>query len=55
MSPPGIVMFYACDAIETALSEAAQEPGTFAVGCWKLLRPATVLGPDRYSGYPSLI
>ena len=43
MSPPGVVMFYACDAIETALLEAAQQPGTFAVGRWKLLRPAIVL------------
>ena len=54
MSPPGIVMFYACDAIETALSEAAQEPGTFAVGCWKLLRPATVLDLTDIPAIPRL-
>ena len=43
MSAPGIVMFYACDEIETALLEVAQEPGLFAVGCWRILRPAVVL------------
>jgi len=32
MSPPGIVMFYTCDEVETALLEVAQQPGRFAVG-----------------------
>ena len=54
MSPPGIVMFYGCDAIETALLEAAQQPGTFAVGCWKLLRPATVLDLTDIAAIPGL-
>ena len=54
MSPPGVVMFYACDAIETALLEAAQEPGTFAVGCWKLLSPATVLDLTDIPAIPRL-
>ncbi len=43
MSAPGIVMFYACDDIDTALLEVAQEPGSFAVGCWRTLRPVSVL------------
>ena len=54
MSPPGIVMFYACDEIETALLETAQLPGTFAVGCWKLLRPAAVLDLTDIPAIPGL-
>ena len=54
MSPPGIVMFYACDDIETALLEAAEEPGTFAVGCWKLLRTAVVLDLTDIPAIPLL-
>ena len=54
MSPPGVVMFYACDDIETALLEAAQTPGTFAVGCWKLLRPAVVLDLTDIPAVPDL-
>ena len=54
MSPPGIVMFYGCDAIETALLETVQQPGTFAVGCWKLLRPAAVLDLTDIPAIPGL-
>ena len=54
MSPPGVVMFYASDDIETALLEAAQEPGTFAVGCWKLLRPISVLDLTNIPAVPDL-
>ena len=54
MSPPGIVMFYGCDAIETALLETAQQPGTFAVGCWKLLRPAALLDLTDIPAIPGL-
>ena len=43
MSAPGIVMFYACDEINTALLEVAQGPGSFAVGRWRTLMPAIVL------------
>ena len=43
MSAAGIVMFYACDDSDTALLEVAQEPGSFAVGCWRTLRPVSVL------------
>ena len=54
MSPPGVVMFYACDDIETALLEATEEPGRFAVGYWKLLRAATVLDLTDIPAIPRL-
>ena len=54
MSPPGIVMFYACDDLETALSETDEEPGLFAVGRWKLLRPAAVLDLTNTPDVPVL-
>ena len=54
MSAPGIVMFYACDDIDTALLEVAQEPGAFAVGCWKILRPAIVLDLTDIPAIPGL-
>ena len=54
MSAPGIVMFYACDEIETALLEVAQEPGLFAVGRWRILRPAVVLDLTTIPTIPRL-
>ena len=54
MSAPGIVMFYACDEIETALLEVAQEPGLFAVGRWRILRPAIVLDLTMIPAIPAL-
>lgn len=54
MSAPGIVMFYACDEIDTALFEVAQEPGLFAVGRWKILRPAIVLDLTAIPAIPAL-
>lgn len=54
MSAPGIVMFYACDEIDTALLEVAQEPGSFAVGRWKILRPAIVLDLTDIPPVPAL-
>ena len=54
MSAPGIVMFYACDEVETALLEVAQEPGTFAVGRWNILRPAIVLDLTAIPAIPGL-
>ena len=54
MSPPGVVMFYSSHDIETALLEAAAEPGRFAVGLWKLLRPATVLDLTAIPVVPEL-
>ena len=54
MSPPGIVMFYACDEIETALLEVAQQPGRFAVGQWETLRPAIVLDLTDIPAIPGI-
>ena len=54
MSAPGIVMFYACDEIDTALLEVAQEPGSFAVGRWRFLRPAIVLDLTDIPAIPAL-
>ena len=54
MSAPGIVMFYACDEIDTALLEVAQEPGSFAVGRWRILRPAIVLDLTAIPTIPGL-
>ena len=54
MSAPGIVMFYACDEVDTALLEVAQEPGLFAAGCWKTLRPANVLDLTDIPSVPGL-
>ena len=54
MSAPGIVMFYACDEIDTALLEVAQEPGSFAVGRWEILRPAIVLDLTDIPAIPGL-
>ena len=54
MSAPGIVMFYACDEIDTALLEVAQEPGSFAVGRWKILRPTIVLDLTEIPAIPRL-
>ena len=54
MSAPGIVMFYACDEIEAALLEVAQEPGLFAVGRWRILRPAVVLDLTAIPTIPSI-
>ena len=54
MSPPGIVMFYACDEIETALLEVAQQPGRLAVGQWEILRPAIVLDLTDIPALPGI-
>ena len=54
MSAPGIVMFYACDDTDTALLEVAQEPGSFAVGRWRTLRPAIVLDLTAIPAIPAL-
>ena len=55
MSAPGIVMFYACDEIDTALLEVAQEPGV--IRSWSLENPQAGYcpGSDGDSGYPWLV
>ena len=54
MSPPGIVMFYACDDKETALLETAVRPGQFAVGCFVTLRSCTILDLTNIPPIPSI-
>lgn len=54
MSPPGIVMLYACDDEETALRETATRPGRFAVGKFKVLRPMVLLDLTDIPTVPSL-
>lgn len=43
MSPPGVVMTYASEDRETALSETADEPSTFAVGEFVIERDLLIL------------
>jgi hypothetical protein len=54
MSPAGIAMFYASDDPETALRETADHPGTFAVGCFEILRDALILDLVDIPAVPSL-
>lgn len=54
MSPPGIVMFYAGDEIDTALMETAQGPGKFSVGKFETLRTIKVLDLTSIPPIPSL-
>ena len=54
MSPPGVVMFYAGDDVDTALMETAQEPGEFSVGKFKTLRTIKVLDLTSIPSLPSL-
>ena len=54
MSPAGIPMFYACEDKETALKESSSDPGMFAVGKFKTLRPITILELADIPPIPSL-
>ena len=54
MSPPGIPMFYACTASETALRETAYKEGAFAVGLFTTRRPALILDLTKAPPIPSL-
>lgn len=54
MSPPGIVMFYACDDKETALLETAIAPGRFAVGEFRTLRNLRILDLSAIPPIPSI-
>ena len=54
MSPPGIPMFYACDAPQTALRETADKEGKFAIGCFETRRPARILDLTNIPPIPSL-
>ena len=54
MSPPGIVVFYGSDHLETALRETAVAPGRFAVGQFETIRPMTLLDLTRVPAVPSL-
>jgi hypothetical protein len=52
MSPPGISLFYGADDEQTALDEM-QEPGTYAVAEFEVLKPATVLDLTGVPAVPS--
>ena len=54
MSPPGVVMFYAAAAVETALLETANAPGQFAVGRFETLRKVKILDLTAIPPIPSL-
>ncbi len=54
MSPPGIVMFYASEDIETALRETAIAPGRFAVGEFEILHDVLVLNLASKIPVPSI-
>lgn len=54
MSPPGVVMFYAAAAVETALLETANAPGQFAVGRFETLSKAKILDLTAIPPIPSL-
>jgi hypothetical protein len=54
MSPPGIVMMYVADDIETALAETADRPGMFALGEFVTGRDALLLDLTQLPPVPSL-
>ena len=54
MSPPGVVMTYASEDLETALAETADEPGTFAIGRFVTERDALILDLTRLPAAPSV-
>ena len=54
MSPPGIVMFYACENEETAVLETASSFGRFAIAHFATLRPALILDLTAIPPVPSL-
>ena len=47
-------MFYGCDYPETALRETAKQPGQFAVGCFRTLRPTVVMDLTDIPPVPSI-
>ncbi len=54
MSPPGIVMMYAADDMQTALAETADKPGIFALGEFGTGRDALLLDLTHLPPVPSL-
>ena len=52
MSPPGISLSYAADDEGTALDEM-QDPGTYALAEFEILKPAPVLDLTRVPPVPS--
>jgi hypothetical protein len=53
MSPPGVVMTYASEDLESALAETVDEPGTFAIGKFATERDALILDLTRLPAAPS--
>ena len=54
MSPPGIVMFYVSDEVETALRETAKEPGRYVIGEFRTLRDVKILDLTKIPSIPSI-
>jgi hypothetical protein len=54
MSPPGIVMTYLADDVQTALAETASAPGTFAVGEFTTERDGLILDLTQFPLAPSI-
>jgi hypothetical protein len=54
MSPPGIVMMYAADDMQTALAETADKPAMFALGDFVTGRDALLLDLTHLPPVPSL-
>jgi hypothetical protein len=54
MSPPGIVMMYVADDMQTALAETADKPGMFALGEFVTGRDALLLDLTHLPPVPSL-
>jgi hypothetical protein len=53
MSPPGIVMMYVADDMQTALAETADKPGMFALGEFVTGRDALLLDLTHLPPVPS--
>lgn len=54
MSPPGVVMTYASEDLQTALAETASAPGTFSVGRFITNRKLLILDLTRLRAAPSV-
>src|SRR5882672_1722857 len=54
MSPPGIVMFYASDEVETALRETNSVSGSYVVGHFETRRDAVMLDLIALPAIPSI-
>jgi hypothetical protein len=54
MSPPGVVMFYASEVLETAERETAHKAGTYAIGKFRTLCDVMILDVSDTPEVPSI-